>query len=119
MSSGTSGRSQWLAARETHLTHPESLEGADDAFDLRQRHQLRVPEKGVAWSEDLRGHAIRTAEAATVGDRDPQIMQRPFGMRRWVAPWRSGLAPRRREMKLVFPRLKLSWNYKGGGRHCQ
>ena len=52
-------------------------ERARQPRDLLEREQLAALEERVVAPEDLPRHAVDAAEVAAVGDRDPQIVQRP------------------------------------------
>ncbi len=56
---------------------PRLDEDARDARDLLERQQLGVRQERVVAAEDVLRHAVDAAEVAAVGDRDPQVVQRP------------------------------------------
>ncbi len=66
-----------LAAGDPDRPHAERGEDADDALDLLEAQELLAVEEGVVAAEDLLRHAVDAAEVATVGDRDPQRLERP------------------------------------------
>src|SRR5207248_1256002 len=66
-----------LAAGQPHGADAERGEDADDAHDLLEAQELAAVEEGVVAAEDLLRHAVDAAEVATVGDRDPQRLERP------------------------------------------
>ena len=68
---------QGLAACDAHRADAEAGEDADDARELLEREQLAALEERVVAAEDLLRHAVDAAEVAAVGDRDPQVAQRP------------------------------------------
>ena len=64
-----------LAARDPQLPDAEPDEDAGQPLDLLERqHELLGQEREVA-PEDLGRHAVRAAEVAAVGDRDPEVAQ--------------------------------------------
>ena len=56
---------------------PSADEDARDALDLLERQQLASRQEAVVAAEDLLRHAVDAAEVAAVGDRDPEVAQRP------------------------------------------
>ena len=68
---------QRLAARDPDLLDTERDKRPDEPLDLLEREQLLPVHEPVAAAEDLLRHAVDAAEVAAVGDRDPQIVQRP------------------------------------------
>ena len=67
-----------LAAGQADLLHPMiTNKDPREALDLLKRQKLGALEELVVAPEDLAGHAIDATEIATIGDRDPQIAQRP------------------------------------------
>ena len=66
-----------LAAGDAQLPDAEVDEDARNALDLLEREQLAPGEEAVVVSEDLLRHAVDAAEVAAVGDRDPEIADRP------------------------------------------
>ena len=47
-----------------------------DSLDLLEGEELLAIHEAVAVPEDRLGHAVRAAEVAAVGDRDPQVAHR-------------------------------------------
>ena len=66
-----------LAAGDAELLHAELDEHARDALDLLEREELTPRQEAVVVPEDLLRHAVDAAEVAAVGDRDPEIANRP------------------------------------------
>ena len=69
---------QRLAAGDADLLHARTDEDADQALDLLEVQDLGPGQEVVPLAEDLGGHAVDAAEVAAVGDRDPQVSQRPL-----------------------------------------
>ena len=66
-----------LAAGDPELRRAEPDEDAGQPLDLLERQdELARQEREVA-PEDLLGHAVDAPEVAAVGDRDPQVVDRP------------------------------------------
>ncbi len=68
---------QRLAAGEPDLRHAARDEQLRDARDLLERQQIGVRKEMIVGVEDIPRHAVDAAEVAAVGDRDPQVVQRP------------------------------------------
>ena len=66
-----------LAAGDAELLDAERHERLRDPRDLLEAEQLLAVEEAVGAAEDLLRHAVDAAEVAAVGDRDPQVVQRP------------------------------------------
>ena len=66
-----------LAASDPELVHAETHEHAGDALDLLERQELASRKEPVVAAEDLFRHAVHAPEVAAVGDRDPEIAERP------------------------------------------
>src|SRR5204863_3063099 len=66
-----------LSARDADLLRAGGDERARDAGDLLEAEQLAAVEEAVVMPVDLLGHAVHAAEVAAVGDRDPQVAERP------------------------------------------
>ena len=67
---------QRLAAREADLLDAERGERARDALELLEGEELLAVHEAVVVAEDRLRHAVRAAEVAAVGDRDPQVADR-------------------------------------------
>ena len=79
-----------LAAGDPELLDAERDEDARDARDLLEGEELAPLEEPVVAAEDLLRHAVDAAEVAAVGDRDPEVAQRPAeGVKRVHAGNRS------------------------------
>ena len=68
---------QGLAAREPDLLDPEADERAGDPLELLEGQELLPVHEPVVVAEDRLRHAVRAAEVAAVGDRDPQVAYGP------------------------------------------
>jgi hypothetical protein len=64
---------EWLAAGQADIGDAEPGERPDEPLDLLEAENFRTVEP----RHPLGGHAVATAEVAPVGDRDPQIGDRP------------------------------------------
>ena len=62
---------------DAQLLHAEVDEHARDPLDLLEREELAARQEAVLVAEDLLRHAVHAAEVAAVGDRDPQVADRP------------------------------------------
>ena len=72
---GHVGAQERLAAREADFFHAERSEGAGDAGEFAEGHELRIAQEGVAGAEDLLRHAVGATEITAVGHRDPEIAE--------------------------------------------
>ena len=63
---------QRLAAGDPELAHAEGDEGGAEPVELLEGQEL-----GLGQELHVLGHAVDAAEVAAVGDRDPQIGDRP------------------------------------------
>ena len=68
---------QRLAAGQPELVDAEPDGRARDPGDLVEVEQLLAVEEPVVVAEDLLRHAVGATEVAPIGDRDPQVPQRP------------------------------------------
>ena len=66
-----------LAAGHAELLDAAADEDPRHPRDLLERQQLGAVEELVAVPEHLARHAVGAAEVAAIGDRDPQIPERP------------------------------------------
>ncbi len=66
-----------FATGEAHLLDAEPGEDPRQPRELLERQQLVLRHELIAAAEDLLRHAVDAAEVATIGDRDPQIPERP------------------------------------------
>src|SRR5439155_18140492 len=66
-----------LAAGEPHLADAQAGEDPHEALDLLEAQDLVARQELVPLAEDLLRHAVDAAEVAPVGDRDPQVVERP------------------------------------------
>ena len=73
ISSGRSRRKQRLAAGETHAIDARAREHVDERAHLLELQDV-VPRQPHVLGF---GHAVAAAQIAAVGDRQPQIFQRP------------------------------------------
>ena len=67
---------QRLAAGDPELVDAEPDEDRRQPRDLLERQHLLARQEREVAAEDLGRHAVRAAEVASVGDRDPQVPQR-------------------------------------------
>ena len=66
-----------FAAGDADLFDTVRDEDAREPLDLLEGQQLAPLEEDVVAPEDLFRHAVDAPEVAPVGDRDPQVAQRP------------------------------------------
>ena len=66
-----------LATGEPNFLHAETDEDPDQALDLLEGEDLGARQELEILAKNLLRHAIHAAEVATVGDADPQVMERP------------------------------------------
>ena len=66
-----------LAARDPDLLDAVRDERAREPLDLLEAEELLAVHEAVAATEDLLRHAVDAAEVAAVGDRDPEVADRP------------------------------------------
>ena len=66
-----------LAAGQADLLDPERDERLRDPLELLEREQLLAVHEAVFLPEHRLRHAVGAAEVAAVGDRDPQVADRP------------------------------------------
>src|SRR5207253_595608 len=71
------GPDQRLPAGEADLGHAEADEDAGEPLDLLEAENLRPGQEAVLLAVELGRHAVGAPEVAPVGDRDPQVTQRP------------------------------------------
>ena len=74
---------QRLATGQPDLLDAERGEGPGDALELLEREELLAVHEAVVVPEHRLRHAVRAAEVAAVGDRDPKVADRaPQGVER-------------------------------------
>ena len=79
-----------LAARDPDLLDAVRDERAREPLDLLEAEQLLAVHEAVAATEHLLGHAVDAAEVAAVGDRDPEVADRPAqGVQSCCRSWSS------------------------------
>ena len=66
-----------LAARDPDLLDAVRDERAREPLDLLEAEELLAVHEAVAATEHLLRHAVDAAEVAAVGDRDPEVADRP------------------------------------------
>ena len=64
---------QRLAARQPHLVHAEIEEQVDQLLDLLEMEDVLARQPEIL----LLRHAVEAAQVASVGDREPQVPERP------------------------------------------
>ena len=68
---------QRLAAGQPQLAHAQAGENPGEPCQFLEGEQVLAGQEGEVPAEYLAGHAVGAAELAAVGDRDPQVPQRP------------------------------------------
>src|SRR5439155_12479755 len=66
-----------FAAGEPDLLDAERDEDPYETLDLLEGQDLGTREELEVLAEDLLGHAVDTAEVATIGHADAQVVERP------------------------------------------
>ncbi len=109
---------QRLAAGQADLLDALSRhEDPREARNLLERQQLGAAHELVVVAEDLARHAVRAAEVAAVGDRDPQVAQRAAervdGVHRSKASWAAERPARPAATRLERPKA-AAWAASAG-----